>query len=188
MKKIKLKDLWDKFIKKQKKRQREFDRDLDFLDTDFFHFLKLIFVKDDIDKKTLMKKRRLNKEKFNLLENMAISKQYIYSLLVSEEKGGATYRIKDDGIDFLLNFKRIQKEEKHSNVIKWATIVLAIAAFVQAADIWVNKPGTRDAIIKWIGEAIGALFTLIKELIPIALGILGIYILYKIYRFFKEKD
>ncbi len=183
---MKWKKLIEKYKERQKRRRKEFDRDLDFLDSEFFDFLKLIFVKEGISKKTLMKKMRLNEEKFLFLRKMATSKHYVKYYMTSDEKGGSTYYMEDEGIDFLLKSNQLKKEEKHSNVIKWATIILAISAFVQIVNIFIYNPTTKEFILKLIGSLIGGLLTFIQESFLWILIIFILYLGYRIYKIYKE--
>ncbi len=177
----------NKFISGQRRRQKELDRDLDYLDSDFFYFLKLIFIKKEIDKNTLIKKRRLTEEKFNFFKDLGISNNYLTYSLVSKKKGGELYSMTNEGIVFLMKYKKLQTEENQSNVIKWATIVLALSAFVQVIDIWVNKPTTKNSILQLIINIFTSFIEFIRGIIPIIIIILIIYILVKINKKIKKR-
>lgn len=181
----KIKKWFEKFKKSQKTRNRESNRDLDFFENDLVYLLKLIFVKGEVSEKDLTKKLRLrDKEKFEFLTDFALNRRYASWY---KEGDSDVYTITKRGIEYLLETKKIRKEEKHSNIIKLAMIVLAISAFVQIVDIWINKPSTKEAIVILIMNALGITFGLIKDLIPLAIIIIVLFVIFKISKKIKEK-
>jgi hypothetical protein len=57
---------------------------------------------------------------------------------------------------------------------------MAISAFVQLVDIWVNKPTTRDTIILSSGKLLGGFLSLLAQLVPYVAIIAAIVIIFKI--------
>ena len=176
-----LKEIKDYLIEKLKERQRKLDLDLEFLEVEFFQFLKFIFINEWINRRYLEKKNRLNKDKFNLFRYMAQSKGYI-GVTFDEKLQEERYKLQPQGIDFLLNFQRVREQQKHSNMIKYATLVIAFGAFVNFVDIIVNKETTKNTLLLLYGKAIGGILTLVIQLIPLILIIVIIYISYQIYK------
>lgn len=177
--------LWfNKFKENKMNRDKELERDLDFLDTDFYYFLRLIFSKGKISKNSLIKKRRLSEEKFSLFEDMATSKKYINSFLGND---GRTYEIANEGISYLLNFKKTMEEKSHSNWIKWATIILAISASIQAIDIWVNKDLTKNFISTKVTQIIISLFQVLGALLQLFFWIFLVFLFIKLVLYLFKK-
>jgi hypothetical protein len=175
----------EKIAKWMENNKKESSRDLDSFDEDLLYFLKLIFVKREITENDLNKKQRLSdKDKFEDLTDFALTRRYVDW---SKEKGGV-YTITNRGIEYLLSAKEIKEEEKKSNVIKWATIVLAISAFFQIVDIWMYRPLTQKSLILLVMGIIGGVLTLIKQLIPFAIIIFVLFIIFKINKKLQNKN
>jgi len=181
----KIKAWFENFKEKQKTRRKRQKRDLDFFEEDLAYLLKLIFIGVEVSEEDLTKKLRLrDKERFELLSDFALVRHYASW---SNGKEGGTYSINKIGIEYLLEAEKIRKEEKRSNAITLATIVLAISALVQVVDIWINKPSTKEAIISSLLEAIGGTLILIRDLIPWAIVIFVLWLIFKIYKRIKKK-
>ncbi len=166
----KINNLWKKLVswyeKRTKDSKKEINRSLDFLESDLFYFLKLIFTKKEIYEDDLITKRHLSLERFNLLRDLSISRGYVIPMVASVPRFGTVYGITSEGIDYLLGSEKIRAESKSSDTIKWATIVLAISAFVQLVDIWVNKPETKSAVLNLIWKTIGLILEIIRQALP----------------------
>lgn len=180
-----------KYIKeRQENNQQEIDRDLNFYESDFFYFLKFIFMNGKVNEETIMKKRRLSKLKFDDFVNLANSNEYIKSNLASKSKSEILYEITPKGVDYILKFKRSQEEKSYTKVVMWATIILGISATVDMIDLLLNKPDTRNFIIKKIVEMIGGILSVLEQLIKLAI-VIGIcwfiiWIIIKLYKNYKK--
>jgi hypothetical protein len=181
-----MKKVWEKYKKWQKERKKEFARDLDLLDYELFNFLKLIFKKEGIEERALRRRGNLNEEKFYVLKKIAKSKNYIKCIENIETKKGF-YFIEPKGLDFLLDFKKMQKEIKHSNTIKWATMILAISAIVQITNILINNPTTKEFLFKFILAFVEWFFILIEKASFWIFCFLILWFFYKFYIWNKEQ-
>jgi len=58
---------------------------------------------------------------------------------------------------------------------------------VQIIDIWINKPSTKEAIIRLILEVVGGTLSLIQNLIPFVILFFVLWLIFKIIKKIKEK-
>lgn len=172
-------------------RQREMERDLDFFEADAFYFLKLIFVKGGLNKEKIKRKRRLSKEKFNDLVSFLKNREYICEIIISKPKSDLIYEITDEGIDYLLEFRKSKQEKSSAGWIMWATIVLAVSAAINVIDILLNNERTRNYIasvgvsllrsfVEFIGGALQLIFWIFIFWIVY-------YVVKRIFHKFKKK-
>lgn len=163
-----------------KQKQKENIKDLDNFENDLYNLLRTIYKKGEIPKKSLKKKLNLEIKRLDEILEFGRNKGYIKIIDTGED---LNYKIKKEGLEYLISFRRTKIDKNHSKTIKWATIVLAFSAFVNVVDILIYKRETRDFIVKKSGEILAVIF---QTLAVITLIILGIWIIGGIIKGMKK--
>jgi hypothetical protein len=107
------------------KRQKEKEREPENIEEKLQEFLEFLFIKEEYPKERLRKKLFLGRDAFNFLNEFAKNKGYITEVIVSKPKSDVFIKIKNKGIDFLFEYRKIRAQEKSNTAMKWATIVIA---------------------------------------------------------------
>lgn len=178
-----MKKLIEKYKQWHNRRQIELDRDLDFYETDIFHLLRLIFIKGQLNKKTICKKRRLSKTKFEDLIGFLKAKDYIVEIIASKPKSEILYGITDKGTDYLLEFRKSKQEKSYTKWIMFATIVLAISATITIIDILINNDRTRNYIASGGTSLIRSFVEFIGGALHLIFWIFIFWIFYRIIKY-----
>lgn len=111
------------------KRKREVEKNPEFFENYMQDFLELLFIKKDLEENDIIKKLKISKETFVYLKEFLKKKGYLSEIL-GKRKGHDSFEITNEGIDFLLNYKKITAEKKRANWMVITAIFLAITALL----------------------------------------------------------